>query len=128
MSGGVDLGGLIQKEQGAPPAKRSPAPKREPAKSSSSKAKKSQTLKPVGTYEDLYPKMVRMPKASSKALDAMASDLQDAKIDTRTSRITANTVCRVAIDLFLEVMDGQLEGQTEDELKANALELAKQWQ
>ncbi|MFI9031146.1 chromosome segregation ATPase [Streptomyces sp. NPDC053560] len=72
------------------------------------------------------PKWVPLRDDHYSGLTALARDLMDARAK-KTERITENTVIRVAIDLVLAHPE-LLTGDTEEELRANAIRYVEQLQ
>ncbi|MFM9625073.1 chromosome segregation ATPase [Streptomyces turgidiscabies] len=69
------------------------------------------------------PKWVPMRDDQYSGLTSLARDLMDAR-SRKIERITENTLIRVGIDLVLEYPE-LLVGDTEEELRANALKYIK---
>ncbi|MFD8415438.1 hypothetical protein ACFV2Q_27370 [Streptomyces sp. NPDC059650] len=70
--------------------------------------------------DELRPKWVPLRRDQYGALSELARDLQDARTH-KGERITENTLIRVAIDIITKYPE-LLAGNTEDELRAHALE------
>ncbi|RPK32636.1 hypothetical protein EES39_38205 [Streptomyces sp. ADI92-24] len=80
-----------------------------------------ETTEPGG----LRPKWVPLRKDQYSDLSGLARDLQDAR-NRKTERITENTLIRVAIDIITS-HPGLLVGDSEDEIRAGALERIRAW-